>query len=110
MTVLRRAESFLVRSIYARLWCRGELAQALAVGESQQGKLAGCLHAFTVCTPSKESSGRPHTPKLMIKHQGQHNVAAGDGVYDRGGVDGGRGVSGYQEEILLRQYLKRGVG
>lgn len=71
------------------------------MGESQQGKLAGCLHAFTVCTPSKNSSGRPHTPKLMIKHQGQHNVAAGDGVYGGGGVDGGRGVSGYQGEILF---------
>lgn len=71
------------------------------MGESQQGKLAGCLHAFTVCTPSKDSSGGPHTPKLMIKHQGQHNVAAGDGVYGGGGVDGGRGVSGYQGKILL---------
>lgn len=99
--VLRRAESFLIRGIYAWLWCRGKIARPLAVGESQQGKLAGCIHAFTVCTPSKDSSGGPHTPKLMIKHQGQHNVATGDGVYGGGGVDSGRGVSGYQEEILL---------
>lgn len=49
------------------------------MAESQQGKLTGCLHAFTVCTPSKGSSGGAHTPKLMIKHQGRHNVAAGDG-------------------------------
>lgn len=100
--VLRRAESLLlIRGIYAWLWRMGKIARPLAVGESQQGKLAGCLHAFTVCTPSKDSSGGPHTPKLMIKHQGQHNVAAGDGVYGGGGVDGGRGVSGYQEKILL---------
>lgn len=99
--LLKRAESFLIRGIYARLWCRGKIARPLAVGESQQGKLAGCLHAFTVCTPSKDSSGGPHTPKLMIKHQGQHNVAARDGVYGGGGVDGGRGVSGYQGKILL---------
>lgn len=71
------------------------------MGETQQGKLAGCLHACTVCTPSKDSSGGPHTPKLMIKHQGQHNVAAGDGVYGGDGVDGGGGVSGDQGEILL---------
>lgn len=68
--------------------------EPLAVGEAQQGKLTGCLHAFTVCTPSKDSDGGPHTPKLMIKHQGQHNVAAGEGEYGRGGVDGGRGYQG----------------
>lgn len=94
--VLRRTESILIRGIYSWLWCGGKIARPLAVGESRQGKLAGCLHVFTVCTPSKDSSGGPHTPKLMIKHQGQHNVATGDGVYGRGGVDGGRGVSRYQ--------------
>lgn len=57
--------------------------------ESQRGKLTGCLHAFTVCSPSKDSGGGPRTPQLMIKHQGQHNVA--DGANARGGADGGRG-------------------
>lgn len=77
----------------------GKIARPLAVGELQQGKLAGCFHAFTVCTPSKDSSGGSHTPKLMIKHQGQHNVAAGDGEYSRGGADGGRGVSGADSRL-----------
>lgn len=70
--------------------------------------MAVCLHAFTVCTSSKDSSGGPHTPKLMIKHKGQHNVAAGDGVYGGGGVDGGRRVSGYQAEILLTVFEEGG--
>lgn len=64
------------------------------MGESQQWKLAGCLYAFAVCTPSKDGSGGPHTPQLMIKHQGQHNVAAGDGVYGGGGADGDGGGGG----------------
>lgn len=76
------------------------------MGEQQQGKLAGCFQAFTVCTPSKDSSGGPHTPKLMIKHQGQHNAAAGDGVNSRGGVEGGMGVSG--ADSLLTAFEERG--
>lgn len=61
--------------------------------ESQRGKLTGCLRAFTVCTPSNGSSGGPHTPQLMIKHQGRNNAGA-DGENGRGGVDGGRGYLG----------------
>lgn len=79
----------------------GKTDRPLAEGELQQGKLAGCFHAFTVCTPSKDSSGGPHTPKLMIKHQGQHNVAARDGVYSRGGADDGRGVSAADSPLTV---------
>lgn len=64
-----------------------------------RGKLAGCLWAFTVYTSSKDISGGPHTPKLMIKHQGQHNVAAGDVANSRGGAGaGGRGAWADQRE------------
>lgn len=88
--VPRRAEGIPVRGIYAGMRRRGAIVWPLAVWELQRGKLAGCLHAFIVCTPSKGSSGGPHSPQLMIKHQGRHNVAMNreDG---RGGADGGRG-------------------
>lgn len=87
--VPRRAEGVPVRGIYARMRRQGATAWPLAVWESQRGKLAGCLRAFTVRTPSNGSGGGPHTPQLMIKHQGRHNVAV-DRENGRGGADGGR--------------------
>lgn len=54
------------------------LAQILrlrAGEQSQRAKLAGCLHHFIVCAPSKDLSRGPNTSQLMIKHQGQDNVS-----------------------------------
>lgn len=100
----RRAEGVPVRGIYAGMRRRGAIAWPLTVWELQRGKLVGCLHAFTVHTPSKGSGGGPHTPQLMIKHQGQRNVAV-DGEDRRGGADSGRGYLeeglGYSRKWLL---------
>lgn len=51
-----------------------QIPRRLAVEQSQQAKLAGCLHHFIVCAPSKDLSRGPNTFQLMIKHQGQDNI------------------------------------
>lgn len=52
-----------------------QILRRLAGEQSQQAKLAGCLHHFIVCAPSKDLSRSPNTSQLMIKHQGQDNVS-----------------------------------
>lgn len=52
-----------------------QIPRRLAAEQSQQAKLAGCLHHFIVCAPSKDLSRGPNTFQLMIKHQGQDNIS-----------------------------------